>query len=230
MNANELKFLKVTSDGDNFEYVPLQISNDGADRIISAKIAAGELMMYSTTYQDLFHGLSALRFISKLTIDVSYGDSYISYSQSYKGDTYLIEVIGSAGIARIGGTNGKIVENGDLVICTEDNNGGTEEEVGTYFSIAETNLTNALESYNSIGIDSANLFIVSTGVKNKLKDINVAFIPENDTDPNTFALPLNTEIRIGGTKLSINDVTGVMPNFVSTPPSVAILVLVEDRF
>lgn len=64
-----------------------------------------------------------------------------NYPAAEAGDTYKVTVAG-----KIGGASGEDVEVGDLIICTADNAGGTQAQVGQHFFIVQANIDQATES------------------------------------------------------------------------------------
>lgn len=64
-----------------------------------------------------------------------------NYPVSEPGDTYKVTVAG-----KIGGASGVDVEVGDLIICTANNAGGTQAQVGQHFFIVQANIDQATES------------------------------------------------------------------------------------
>lgn len=64
-----------------------------------------------------------------------------NYPASEPGDTYKVTVAG-----KIGGTSGVDVEVGDLIICTANNAGGTQAQVGQHFFIVQANIDQATET------------------------------------------------------------------------------------
>lgn len=64
-----------------------------------------------------------------------------NYPASEPGDTYKVTVAG-----KIGGASGEDVEVGDLIICTTNNAGGTQAQVGQHFFIVQANIDQATET------------------------------------------------------------------------------------
>jgi len=64
-----------------------------------------------------------------------------NYPVGLKGDSYFVSVSG-----KIGGLNGKDVSLGDLIVCKNNNSGGTEIAVGDDWFVLEMNLNNATET------------------------------------------------------------------------------------
>lgn len=64
-----------------------------------------------------------------------------NYPASEPGDTYKVTVAG-----KIGGASGEAVEVGDLIICTTENAGGAQAQVGQHFFIVQSNIDQATES------------------------------------------------------------------------------------
>ena len=58
-----------------------------------------------------------------------------NYPTGSKGDVYYISVAG-----KVGGASGKTVTVGDMLICSDDNAGGTEASVGTSWFVTQSNL------------------------------------------------------------------------------------------
>jgi len=59
-----------------------------------------------------------------------------NYPAALKGDAYVISVAG-----KVGGSGGKVVEVGDMVVASADNAGGTEASVGTSWFVLQANIT-----------------------------------------------------------------------------------------
>ncbi len=64
-----------------------------------------------------------------------------NYPAAERGDTYKV-----TGAGKIGGTSGETVEVGDLIVCTTDNDGGTQSQVGQHFFIVQSNIDQATET------------------------------------------------------------------------------------
>lgn len=64
-----------------------------------------------------------------------------NYPAAERGDTYKV-----TGAGKIGGTSGETVEVGDLIVCTTDNAGGTQAQVGQHFFIVQSNIDQATET------------------------------------------------------------------------------------
>src|SRR5690625_127925 len=64
-----------------------------------------------------------------------------NYPAAERGDTYKV-----TGAGKIGGSSGEAVEVGDLIVCTTDNAGGTQAQVGQHFFIVQSNIDQATET------------------------------------------------------------------------------------
>lgn len=64
-----------------------------------------------------------------------------NYPAAKRGDTYKV-----TGAGKIGGSSGEDVEVGDLIVCTTDNAGGTQAQVGQHFFIVQSNIDQATET------------------------------------------------------------------------------------
>ena len=100
-------------------------------------------------------------FTYKGTIDCSGNPNYPAAGA---GDTYIVSIGG-----KIGGENGRPVEPGDMIICgtprddNETENAGSQEDVGSNWSIVQTNIHGAVVN-NTGGIaDNFPIFNGSTG-------------------------------------------------------------------
>lgn len=64
-----------------------------------------------------------------------------NYPAAERGDTFKV-----TGAGKIGGASGEDVEVGDLIVCTSDNAGGTQAQVGQHFFIVQSNIDQATEA------------------------------------------------------------------------------------
>src|ERR1044072_4660754 len=91
------------------------------------------------TYVDTQIGLSVTAlWENKGTIDCSANPNY---PEGESGDAYVVSVAG-----KIGGASGTTVQVRDVIVCINDNDGGTEAAVGDDWEIIQANLDQATES------------------------------------------------------------------------------------
>lgn len=121
-----------------------------------------------------------------------------NYPAGSIGDAYFISVAG-----KIGGASGEAVEAGDMIVCNEDNAGGTEASVGTKWDAIQRNLpSNIAKTYTQTGVtlgSGAGTVTITHNLNTKLVSITVMdsttgetyYVDEARPTVNTITLTAN---------------------------------------
>jgi hypothetical protein len=120
-----------------------------------------------------------------------------NYPAGVVGDAYVISTAG-----RVGGASGKVVDVGDVYVCSADNAGGDEATVGTSWFVLEHNLQGALLAANNLSdLASAATAWTNLGGDERAQDaVGAAMVLPSgayDDATNAIRLPWHMEVAIG---------------------------------
>ena len=104
-----------------------------------------------------------------------------NYPSSIQRDTYRVSTAG-----KIGGSSGVQVEVGDLILCIEDNGGGTQAAVGNKWTIIQGNLVNPVTGPASSTSNNLVMFDGTSGTV--IKDSGLTISGNNTGDETTSTI------------------------------------------